>query len=318
MTQTSSASAAESALPLPSRSTATPAGRGLAAAVGAFVIWGSFPIYLKGLTAISAAQITAHRIVWSCVFVLAWLAVLGNLGTLVAAVKRKGVLLRLLASAALISVNWLAFAWAVNHDRVLDASLGYYIGPLINVLLGVFVLSEKLTRIQWTAVALATLGVAYLTLTTGQVPWVALTVATSFAVYGLIRKTVSVAALPGLAIETILLAPFALAYLLWAHAQGIGAFGHVGGHVDALLLVSGVVTTVPLFFFAYGARQIPYSTMGVLQLIGPTLQLLTGLVVFAEPFPTSRAVGFVLIWIALLLYAGQGLWQARSRRLTTA
>src|SRR5689334_11136337 len=159
-------------------------------------------------------------------------------------------------------------------------------------------------------------GFAYLTLATGRAPWIALLVGSSFALYGLIRKTVKVDALPGLAIETILLAPLAAGYLIWAETQGIGAFAHESGQLDVLLMIGGVVTAVPLFLFAYGARQIPFSTMGVIQFIGPTLQLLCGLIVFGEPFDHGRAVGFVLIWAGLIIYAGQGLWQ--SRKLATA
>jgi chloramphenicol-sensitive protein RarD len=296
----------------PARPAGITAGNGLTSAIAAFVIWGFFPIYLMGLTSVSAMQITAHRIAWSCVFVLGWLAVTGELQKLRAAVSREGVLLRLAASAFFIAANWLAFAWAVNYDRVLDVSLGYYIGPLINVLLGIFVLSERLDRTQWTAVGFATAGVLYLSVIAGHAPWVALTVAISFSLYGLIRKTVSIDALPGLAVETILLVPFATGYLLWAEAQGTGVLGHSTTTVTVLLLLSGVVTSVPLFLFAYGARRISYSTMGVIQFIGPSLQFVCGLLVFKEPFGSARAFGFALIWIALLIYAVHGLRRARA------
>jgi chloramphenicol-sensitive protein RarD len=287
-------------------------GNGLTAAIAAFVIWGFFPLYLMGLTSVSAMQITAHRIAWSCVFVLAWLGVTGDLATLREALARKGVLVRLAASAFFIAANWVAFAWAVNHDRVLDVSLGYYIGPLLNVLLGIFVLSERLDRAQWTAVAFAAAGVLYLSIIAGHAPWIALTVAVSFSLYGLIRKTVRIDALPGLAVETILLVPFAAGYLLWCEAQGTGVLGHSNGSIATLLLLSGVVTSVPLFLFAHGARRIPFSTMGVIQFIGPSLQFICGLVVFKEPFGSARAVGFVLIWIALLIYAVHGFRRAAA------
>jgi chloramphenicol-sensitive protein RarD len=277
-----------------------------------------FPLYLKPLADISALQITAHRIAWSCVFVLGWMAVRGELGSLRAAVTREGVLVRLISSAALISINWLAFAWAVNHGRVLDVSLGYYIGPLINVLLGIVVLKERLNRVQWLAVAVASAGVLYLMVVGGHIPWAAFTVGASFGLYGLIRKTVRIDALPGLAIETILLAPFAVGYLIWCHSQGLGALGHSSIGVAALLVFSGVVTAVPLYLFAYGARQIPYSTMGVIQFVGPSLQLACGLIAFGEYFDSARAVGFFLIWVALLIYSGNGLWQARARKLAAA
>ena len=177
-------------------------------------------------------QITAHRIAWSCLFVLAWLAVRGELGQLREAVRRDGVLIRLMASAFFIAVNWIGFAWAVNHDHVLEVSLAYFMGPLLNVLLGIFVLSERLDRTQWISVGFAAAGVAYLTFIAGHTPWIALMVGSSFAIYGLIRKTVSIDALPGLAVETILLAPFAVGYLVWCEIQGIGTLGHSSALVD--------------------------------------------------------------------------------------
>jgi chloramphenicol-sensitive protein RarD len=257
-------------------------------------------------------QITAHRIVWSCVFVLAWLAFRRELGQLWAAVTRQGILIRLTASAFFIAVNWLGFAWAVNHGHVLEVSLAYFMGPLLNILMGIFVLSERLDRTQWIAVGFAAAGVGYLTFIAGHTPWIALIVGSSFAIYGLIRKTVSIDALPGLAVESILLTPFAVAYLIWCEVNGTGTLGHSSGLINALLLVGGVVTSVPLFLFAYGARRVPYSTIGVLQFIAPTMQLACGLVVFGEPFESARATGFVLIWVGLLIYAGNALWRARS------
>jgi chloramphenicol-sensitive protein RarD len=180
-------------------------------------------------------------------------------------------------------------------------------------MLGIFVLSERLNRPQWIAVAFAAAGVAYLTFIAGHTPWIALMVGSSFAFYGLIRKTVSIDALPGLAIETILLTPFAAAYLLWCEMSGIGVFAHTSGWVDALLLAGGVITSVPLVLFAFGARRVPFSTIGVLQFIAPSLQLACGLLVFRESLEAGRATGFVLIWIGLLVYIGNALWQGRSR-----
>jgi len=295
------------------RSSDTSAGRGYTAALTAFGIWGLFPLYLIGLRNVSATQITAHRIVWSCVFVLGWLVMVGEFGKLREAFSRPGVLLRLVASAFFIAVNWIGFAWAVNNHHVLEVSLAYFIGPLLNVLLGIFVLRERLNGAQWVSVAFAAAGVAYLTFIAGRTPWIALMVGSSFAFYGLIRKTVSIDALPGLAVETILLTPFAAGYLIWSEMHGAGVLGHSSTLVDALLLAGGVITSVPLVLFAFGARQVPYSTIGVLQFIAPTLQLICGLVVFNEPFESSRATGFVLIWIGLAVYAGNALWRARPQ-----
>jgi chloramphenicol-sensitive protein RarD len=290
----------------------------MAAALAAFLIWGLFPLYLIGLLNVSAVQITAHRIVWSCLFVLGWLAVRGELGQMWAAVKHQGVLLRLATSAFFIAVNWLGFAWAVNNGHVLEVSLAYFMGPLLNILLGIFVLKEQLDRTQWIAVGFAAAGVAYLTFIAGHTPWIALMVGSSFAFYGLIRKTVRIDALPGLAIETILLAPFAAGYLIWCELHGIGTLGHSSGLVTALLLVGGVVTSVPLFLFSYGARRVPYSTIGVIQFIAPSMQLACGLIVFGEPFESARATGFVLIWAGLVIYAGNALWRSRSLRPVTS
>jgi chloramphenicol-sensitive protein RarD len=316
MSQTSNATVGATVRPALSPSTLP--GGALSAVAGAFAIWGLFPLYLVGLANISAVEITAHRVVWSCVFVLGLLAVRRELGGLSAAVARPGVLIRLSATSLLLTCNWLAFVWAVNQNHVVDVSLGYYINPLVNVVLGILVLSERLNRVQWVAVALAAAGVAYLTLRTGQFPWVALVLAFSFGLYGLIRKVVNVAALPGLAIEMVMLTPFALGYLIWCEMSGTAALGHTGLFVNVLLVFSGVVTATPLFLFSFGARQIPYSTVGILQYIAPTLQLACAVFVLGEPFPRTRLIGFSLIWLALIVYAADGLVRARRQRLTVA
>jgi len=290
------------------------AGTGLAAAVSAFLIWGLFPLYLKPLSGVPALQIMAHRIVWCCLLVFAWLALRRELPAVWRALADPGTRLRLVATAALISVNWLIYVWAVTNGQTVEASLGYFINPLLNVVLGVLVLKERLNRAQWAAVALAAAGVLYLTVATGRPPWIALTLAASFGLYGLIRKVVAVEAVPGLATETLLLAPLAMAFLLWCQAQGSGALGHSGAGVDALLLGSGLVTALPLALFAFGARLIPLSTLGLLQYVGPTLQFLIGVLVFHEPFPRVRAVGFVLIWAGLAVYAADGLWRRQRGR----
>lgn len=318
MAETPTAGAAASRSPSTALATTVLPTDGLAAAAAAFAIWGFFPLYLIALGNVSALEITAHRVAWSCAFVLALLAARRELRSLGAAAMRTGVLTRLAASSILISINWLAFVWGVTHDRVLEVSLGYYINPLLNVVLGIVVLSERLNRAQWIAVALAGIGVAYLTLMTGQLPWVALTVATSFGLYGLVRKTASVDALPGLAIELIILAPLSIGYLVFREASGTGGFGHSGTLVDFLLIASGIVTAMPLFLFSYGARRLPYSTIGVFQYIAPSLQFICAVFILGEPFAHARAVGFAFIWTALVLYAGDGLWRARQLRTATA
>jgi chloramphenicol-sensitive protein RarD len=288
-------------------------GAGLAAAISAFTIWGVLPLYLKPLQAVPALEIIAHRIVWSCLLVFAWLAVRGELGAVRAALADRKVLTRLATTAALVSVNWLIYVWAVGNDHVIDSSLGYFINPLFSVVLGVMVLGERLNRSQKFAVALAVVGVLYLAVVAGRPPWIALALAASFGLYGLIRKVVAVDAVPGLATETLLLAPFALGFLLWLEARGAGALGHAPAHIDALLVGSGLVTALPLALFAYGARRIPLSTVGLVQYIGPTLQFLLGVWIFHEPFTRERGIGFVFIWAALVVYAADGLWRNRKQ-----
>jgi chloramphenicol-sensitive protein RarD len=285
--------------------------RGLLAGAGAFTIWGLFPLYLHPLREVPATQVIAHRITWSCLFILLWMLGRRELGSLRVIFNRPALLARLLLTALLISGNWLVYVWGVAHGHIVDTSLGYYINPLINVVLGIFVLHERLNPVQWLAVALAALGVAFLTFEAGHLPWIALTLACSFSLYGLLRKVISVEALPGLATETILLVPLAGTYLLWCGYSGSGAFGPAGAAVTALLIGSGLVTAVPLFLFAYSARLLPYSTVGVLQYIGPTLQLLCGVLIFHERFGGTRAAGFVVIWAALAIYAVDGIWRAR-------
>jgi chloramphenicol-sensitive protein RarD len=293
------------------------ANKGFVCAASAFAIWGIFPLYFHALQQVPAVQVIAHRIVWSCVFVLGWMLFRGELGAVRAALTNRGVVVRLALTATLITANWMVYVYGVTHGRVVETSLGYFIGPLVNVLLGVVLLSEKLTRAQWTAVALATLGVGYLTFMTGGLPWIALTLAFSFASYGLLRKVVKVEALPGLATETLLLVPFAVGYLLWCESAGGGAFGHTGPVTNALLIASGPLTAVTLFLFAYGTRLLPYSTIGVLQYIAPSLQFVCGVFVLHEPFDHARAIGFAVIWAALVIYAGEGVRLSRRQQART-
>jgi chloramphenicol-sensitive protein RarD len=296
----------------------TTTSKGLTAGALAFAIWGIFPLYFHPLRQISAFQVIAHRVVWSCVFVLVWTALRGELSTLRATLVNRSVVWRLAVTATLITISWVVFVWAVMNGHVVESSLGYFINPLVNVLLGVALLSERLTRAQWTAVALAATGVAYLTIVTGSPPWIALTLAFTFGIYGLIRKVAKVESLPGLATETLLLLPFAVAYLLWCESAGTGALGHAGPAIAALLIGSGPLTAIALYLFAYGARLLPYSTVGVLQYITPTLQLACGVFAFHERFERTRAIGFALIWAALLLYAGEGLWLSRKQQRALA
>ncbi|HEY6641652.1 EamA family transporter RarD [Povalibacter sp.] len=299
---------------------ATPASptdtRGLAAAAGAFFIWGLLPLYLKLLQTVPVLQVTAHRLAWGCLFALGWLALRKELGGVGAALQDPRVRLRLFTSAALVSTNWITYVWGIANNRVVETSLGYFINPLVNVLLGVVLLSERLNPVQWIAVAIAGSGVAYLTWSAGQPPWIALILAVTFSLYGFVRKVVQVAALAGFGAETLMLLPIGLGYVVWCEIAGTGVIGHTGLKMDLLLVFGGPLTAIPLVLFAYGARRLPYSTVGLMQYIGPTLQLLLGVLVFHEPFHGPRVMGFALIWSALVIYAADGAW--RNRKLLGA
>lgn len=294
--------------------------RGLAAGIAAFTIWGFFPAYLHPLSGVPPLEIVAHRILWSCLLLLGVLLLRAELGCLTTTIGKPRLLAGLATSALLITCNWLVYVWSVTHHHIVESSLGYYINPLVNVLLGVLVLRERPNAVQWSAIALAAVAVLYLAVEAGRAPWIAFALALSFSLYGFVRKVISVDALPGLATETLLLLPFALGYLAWCEASHVAAFSHDGAAIAALLVGSGILTAVPLFLFAYGARRLPYSTLGVLQYIGPSLQLVCGVLFYHEDFGRSRAAGFVLLWAALVLYAADGLRRAHalSRRAARA
>ncbi len=285
--------------------------RGLSALFTAFTIWGLLPLYLRPLQGVDAGQIMAHRSLWCCVCVLAWLGVKGELAQVWRSLAERHTRVRLAATACLISTNWLVYVWAVGHGRVVEASLGYFINPLVNVLLAVVVLRERLNRVQWLAVGLAASGVGYLTWLAGKPPYIALVLAVSFGSYGLLRKTLPVEALPGLGAETLLIAPLSAAYLVWTELHGQGSLGHASWSVRVLLLLGGPLTAFPLALFAFGARRVAYATVGLVQYIGPSMQLLLGVFLYREPFAPTRALGFVCIWAALAVYAWDGLRRAR-------
>lgn len=285
--------------------------QGLAAAAGAYLIWGLFPIYWKLLQSVPAAQIMAHRIVWCLLFVALWLGLREGFGWLRSLSPR--LLAMLATSALLISVNWWLYIWAVNAGHIVETSLGYFINPLVSVLMGVLILRERLNPAQWVAVGVAAAGVLWLTWQGDRLPWIALALALSFGGYGLIRKLAVVPAVQGLAVESGLLFVPAAAFLLWSEFAGSGSFGHGALQIDALLVVGGLVTALPLILFAIGARRIPLSMVGILQYLAPTLQLASGVLLFGEPFTRAQALGFGCIWLALGIYAVDGLWRARRR-----
>ncbi len=279
--------------------------RGFFAAFGAFFIWGLLPIYIHQLVPTQAVEIMAHRVIWACVFVFTYLAIKGELDKVWAALADARARMRLAASAA-------------SNGHVVEASLGYFINPLVSVLLGVFVLKERLNRWQWFSVSLAALGVLWLTVQVGHPPWIALALALSFGLYGLIRKQVAVDSVAGLGVEVLLIAPVMLVYLAWQLQTGTMTFGHHSLRVDIFLILGGALTAIPLVLFAYGVRRIALSTIGILQYVGPTLQLLTAVLIFNEPFTHTQLIGFGLIWAALGVYAGEGLWRGRRARLNAA
>ena len=287
---------------------ATESRHGLAAVFGASLLWGLMPIYLRALRELPSLVIVAYRLVLCCVMVLGWLALRGELGTVRAALREPSTRWRLLATALLISTNWLTYVWAIAHDRVVEASLGYFINPLVNVVLGVLLLGERLRRAQWWAVASATIGVSYLAWRAGSLPLIGLLLAITFGTYGLLRKTIAVDAMTGLAAETLLITPLGAAYVAWAEWQGQGAFVIEGSpELLPLLSLSGLATAVPLWLFAYGARRIPYATTGLMSYIGPSMQFVIAIFVFHEAFDLQRLAGFGFIWLALGIYSADTL-----------
>ena len=275
---------------------------GAAFALCAFGMWGAFPIFFKAVAHVPAFEVLAHRIVWSAVVLAVVQAVVGGRHLLTAVVADRRLLATLTASAVLLSTNWAIFIWAVSHGRVLESSLGYFINPLVNVVLGVAILRERLRRLQWLAVALAAAGVAYLAIGLGVMPWVGLALAFSFGTYGLIRKTARVDAIPGLLVETLIVSPLALAYLVFLGVEGAGALGRIGPVTDGLLVLAGVVTMVPLGLFVVATRRLTLSTLGVLQYIVPTAHFALAVFAYAEPFTAVHGAAFACIWMGLIIY----------------
>lgn len=287
--------------------------KGVGYALAAYIFWGFLPIYWKFLNHVPAQEILMHRIAWSFVFLLLVLSY-KRYWSWLSALKDWRVLLTFLASSLLLTVNWGLYIWAVNAGYIVEASLGYFINPLVNVVLGLLFLRERLRRGQWLAVAFAVVGVGYLTITYGALPWISLTLAFSFGTYGLLRKTAKLDALAGLSLETALLFLPAAGYLIWLQVNKTAVFLHTDPISNILLIFTGVVTAVPLLWFALGARQVPLTTMGVLQYAAPTLQFLIGVFLYHEPFTHDRLIGFSFIWVALAIYSLEMVINGRRRR----
>ena len=288
---------------------------GIINATLAFLCWGLFPLFFRALQEVPPSQILAHRVLWSLLFLAIVLTVRRQWKWLPAMLRQRRVIASFVVSAFLLSANWMVYIWAVNNGHVIEASLGYFINPLVNIMFGYLLLKERLRAGQWAAIALAALGVAWLTWQAGTVPWIALMLAATFGAYGLMRKTAALGALEGLAFETMVLFPLALGYVIWLSLHGQNSF--INSAADStryLLVAAGPITAIPLLLFAAGARTIPLSVLGLLQYISPTIQFLLGVWLFHEAFSAERMVGFVLIWSALALYAAEGLYRNAGQR----
>lgn len=285
--------------------------RGVAAGIGAYSLWGVFPLVFHQLRSVGAGEILLHRIVWSFLVVVVALRVGGDRGWLARVRATEGALPRLAVAALLIATNWVVYIWAVNHDHVIEAALGYYVNPLLTVALGTVVLGEHLRRLQQVALGFGAAAVVVLTVAYGRVPWIALVLAASFAGYGYVKKQVPVGAAPSLAVETLVLLVPAVVGMVAIQVSGDAAFGHGDLGRDGLLVSLGVVTSVPLLLFGTAASRIPLSLLGLLQYLTPSLQLVCGVLVLDEDLPPERLAGFVLVWIALGLLAYDALTSGR-------
>lgn len=292
--------------------------RGVGAAALGYLTWGLVPLYWHQMAAVNALELIAHRLVWSLVFVAALLVWRGGVKEMCTALSTgRGFAVNLLSSA-LLTTNWLVYVWGVNHGHVIECSLGYFLVPLLNVALGRWVLHEHLRPAQALAIGCAALGVAIQIYQVGHLPWIALAIAGTFGCYGLLRKRSALGPLTGLAVETTLLAPFAAAFLLWQNHTGAGALGHASATTQALVLSTGVVTAIPLLLFAYGARRIRLTTLGLLQYIAPTVQFSLGVLVFHERFTHDQALAFGCIWLGLALYTVDNIRAAHANAGSTS
>jgi chloramphenicol-sensitive protein RarD len=279
--------------------------KGILYAGSAYILWGFFPLYFNALHGVPALQTLNHRIVWSFLLLAVVILARKDLRTLLRSLTPR-ILATYLAAALLLAVNWFVYVWAVSEGFVVETSLGYFINPLVSVLLGVVILRERLRPLQWVPVGLATAGVAVLAFSYGYLPWISLALAFSFGAYGLVKKIAPLPSLHGLVIETTLLFPLAFIYLLTIEFNGGGSFGHSSVLVNLLLALTGVVTVIPLLLFSSGARRVTLTTLGLLQYTAPTLQFLIGVFVFKEAMTPAHLTGFIVIWIALALFSIEG------------
>ncbi|MEM8661688.1 MAG: EamA family transporter RarD [Pseudomonadota bacterium] len=287
--------------------------KGIVYALAAYTLFGVLPIYWKALDAVPSLQILIHRMLWSLVFLLVVLALQRNWRWIRGVLAEKRTFGIYLVSASVIGLNWGIYVWAVNAGHIVESSLGYFINPLVSVLFGVLFFRESLRLWQWIAILIATAGVLYLTYDYGKLPWISLSLALTFAFYGVLKKRASLGSLEGLTLEMAILFLPALSYILFVQATGQGAVGQISDFEHLLLALTGVATAVPLIFFAAAAQRIPLYMIGVLQYIAPTLQLIIGVAIYDEPFPQSRLIGFAIIWFALAVFTLESLMQQRKR-----
>lgn len=288
--------------------------RGLLAAFGAFIIWGLLPLYWKSLSSAIPIEILCHRITWSTLVTILLLFFWKRTGTLLRALKEKKILFSFLLTSLLLSTNWLIYIWAVNSEYIVESSLGYYINPLINVMLGVLFLKERLRTAQWAAILLATVGVCYLTFVYGHFPWIAIVLGLTFGLYGLLRKLATLPSMEGLCLETSILCLPALLVLFYLGNHGELAFFQGNATIRLLFVAAGIVTSLPLILFGYAAHNLPLSTLGVIQYLAPTLQLCIGIFIYSEPFPQEQMIGFTLVWCGLAIYALEGMMKRMGKK----
>ncbi len=286
--------------------------KGLIYVFTAYAMWGFFPIYFKFLHEAPALQIMAHRVTWSFIFLIFLIAVRKEFSQILKSLTKKIVLTYTIAGT-LLAINWLTYVWGVNAGFVVETSLGYFINPLVSVVLGVVFLKEKLRNLQWIPVGLAAIGVIYLAIDHGSLPWIALVLASTFGTYGLFKKIAPLPSIHGLTVETGAVLLPALLFLLFVEFNGTAAFGHTSPQTTFLLALSGIITAIPLIFFASGAPKVPLTTIGILQYIAPTIQFLIGVFIYDEPFTSGQLVGFGIVWIALIIFTVEGLMSGYRR-----